>query len=159
MYSVFKRICLTKKASVGQMWGFPTGDAFAGAQKEFHKASKYFTWHAAPGIQADAFLRDWNDLGDRQAGRALLWVFPPFHLLGEAIRKVMTSRLDTILITPSWYGPWEALLHYLPIWDMIDVPYKPGMYLLGSRLPPIMHESPPCYSLRAYRVVYGTDKL
>jgi hypothetical protein len=157
-YGVFKQICLTRHANSGKIWNFPTGDAFAGAHKDFHKADRYFTWHSAPGVLADALVRDWNSLGSPAAGRALVWAFPPFHLLGESIRKIMDSKLDTILVTPAWYGPWESLLSLLPIQDKIDVPYKPGMYLLGSRLPPIMHTSPPRYSLKAYLIVYGTDK-
>lgn len=158
-YEVFKRICLNKKDQGGQGWGFPTGDAFAGAHKEFHKASRYFTWHAAPGVLADGLLWHWKHLGDAVASRALIWVFPPFHLLGEAIRKLMESQMDAILVTPAWYGPWESLLHMLPIWDKLEVPYTPGMFMLGSRLPQIMHTSPPCYNLRAFRVVYGTDRI
>lgn len=42
-----------------------------------------------------------------------------------------------ILIAHVWYGPWESLLHMLPIWDQMKVKYRPGRYVLGSRLPQV----------------------
>jgi hypothetical protein len=55
---VFKSICLFKHPARGRIWGFPTGNASAGAQKGFHKASRYFITFAAPRALADAFVRD-----------------------------------------------------------------------------------------------------
>jgi hypothetical protein len=100
-------------------------------------------------------------LGDSSAGRALVWAVPPFHPSGEEIRKFLEAKMDTILIALAWYGSWESglpsisLLHMLPSWDQMEVNYRPGMYVLGSRLPQVMHTHPPCYNPRAYRVVYG----
>ena len=69
-------------------WGFPTGDVFAGAAKGFHKASRYFTMAYTPNtLGVNALLQDWNQLGNSQ-GRVLLWVFLPFQLNGDTIRKL-----------------------------------------------------------------------
>jgi hypothetical protein len=40
-YGVFKQICLTRQANSGKIWNFPTGDAFAGAHKDFHKPDRF----------------------------------------------------------------------------------------------------------------------
>jgi hypothetical protein len=39
-YKIFKSICLFKRPAEGRIWGFPTGDAFAGTPDGFHKASR-----------------------------------------------------------------------------------------------------------------------
>ena len=137
-----------------KQWGFPTGDVYAGAAKDFHKAAKYFTMAYTPKTWGvDALLQDWHRLGNSE-GRVLLWVFPPFQLIGNTINKLAQQRLDAILILPAWVCWWTPLLSTLgssrPA--MQELHYHRSMYVLGSRLPLGMRV---WYSLRAYRVLWA----
>ena len=136
-----------------KQWDFPMGDVYAGAAKDFHKASRYFTMAYTPRtLGVNALLQDWNRLGNSQ-GRVLLWVFPPFQLIGDTIRKLAQQRLDAILILPAWVCWLTPMLSTLgsstPAVQRLN--YHNSMYILGSRLPRGMRV---WYSLNAYRVLW-----
>ena len=101
----------------------------------------------------NGLLQDWNELGNSQ-GRVLLWVFPPFQLIGDTIKKVAQQRLDTILILPAWVCWWTPMVSTLgsskPTVQKLN--YHKSMYDLGSRLPPGMRVQ---YSLNAYGVLWN----
>ena len=141
----FYRLC--------KQWGFPTGDVYAGAAKAFHKASRYFTMAYTPNtLGVNALLQDWSQLGNSQ-GKVLLWVFPPFHLIGDTIKKLAQQRLDAILILPAWVCWWTPVVSTLGSSKSAvqRLNYHKSMYVLGSRLPPGMRV---WYSLDAYKVVW-----
>ena len=136
-----------------KQWGFPTGDVYAGAAKDFHKAAKYFTMAYTPKtLGVNALLQDWHKLGNSH-GRVLLWVFPPFQLIGDTLKKLAQQRLDAILILPAWVCWWTPIVSTLgsskPSMQRLN--YHSSMYVLGSRLPPGMRV---WYSLKAYRVLW-----
>ena len=145
--TIFERLC--------KRWGFPTADVFAGQSRRFHKHNKFFTAYFTPDtLGVDAMLQDWTKLHDSR-GRLQLWVFPPFSLAGQVIKKLLMHRTDAILLLPAWVCYWTAMLSSLPIQDECFLPYYKEMYVLGSRLPPSMQQSGcPC-PLRAYWVKFS----
>ena len=139
---------------LGRRWGFPTADIFAGETHKFHKHSKYYTLHYTPKTSGvDAMLQDWSGLTN-SAGRMLLWVFPPFHLVGAVIRKLLLHQTNAILLVPAWTCYWTAILHELPIVDSCNLPFYRGMYIMGSRLPVSMQQMGCPYTLKAYKVQF-----
>ena len=142
----FLRVC--------KLWGFPTGDVFAGAAHGFYKASRYFTLYYTPKtLVVNAMHQDWHRLGN-STGRLLLWIFPPFQLIGPAIKELLACRLDAILLLPAWTGYWTAMLDKLPIKDSRALPYHRGMFVVGSRMPSNMQRSRLRCSLLAYKVAF-----
>ena len=139
---------------LGRRWGFPTADVFAGEAHRFHKHSKYYTLHYTPKTSGvDAMLQDWSKLANT-AGRLLLWVFPPFQLVGAVIRKLLLHKASAILLVPAWTCYWTATLQELPIVDSCKLPFYKGMYVMGSRLPVSMQQIGCPYTLMAYRVQF-----
>ena len=45
----------------------------------------------------------------------LLWVFPPFELVGQVIGELVLEQTDAILIVPRFRRYWQVLLYSLPI--------------------------------------------
>ena len=143
---VFVQLC--------QKWGFPTADVFAGQSKRFHKHKRFYTAYFTPGTSGvDAMLQDWTSLTNSQ-GKLQLWVFPPFYLAGQVIRKLLLHRTNAIMLLPARVCYWTAMLSSLPIRDECYLPYYSGMYILGSRLPPSMQQSGCPFSLKAYCVKF-----
>ncbi len=139
---------------LGRRWGFPTADVFAGAAQKFHKHNTHFTMYYAPSTSGvNGMLQDWNLLKNSR-GRLLLWVFPPFHLIGAVIRKSLRYKVDATLVLPAWVGSWTAMLQTLPIRGVQDLPYHRYLFTSGSRQPASMQQSGCPYSLKAYRIVY-----
>lgn len=76
-YTVFEQL--------GRRWGFSTADVFAGAAQKFHKHKIYFTMYYTPNTsRVNGMLQDWSLLKN-STGRLLLWVFPPFQLIGAVL--------------------------------------------------------------------------
>ena len=144
--AIFEMLC--------RRWGFPTADIFAGQSRRFHKHKKFYSAYFTPDTAGvDAMLQDWTSMRDTR-GRLQLWVFPPFHLVGQVIRKILMHKTDAILLLPAWVCYWTAVLSSLPIKDECFLPYYKGMYILGSRLPPSMQQSGCPYALKAYWVKF-----
>jgi hypothetical protein len=152
-HHAFVRIC-QKVAPDGSTWGFPTCDAFAGAAKDFHKASRFFSLYYCPNTSGINGLRhSWKgpDICNSM-GRSLLWLFPPFKLIGQVLQKLLDEQVTAILILPAWLFFWQGMLQRLPIADQQRVNYHKGLFIFGSRLPKEMLAKPPRYRLAAYLV-------
>lgn len=151
----FMRIC-QKHTPEGTKWGFPTCDVFAGGAKDFHKASKYFTLYYCPRTAGINGLRHpWNGPAmSNSIGRTLLWLFPPFKLIGQVLMKLAHEQVDAILLLPAWTCYWHGMLQRLPIADQVQVDYHKNMFVLGSRLPTDMLSDPPRYRLTAYLIKF-----
>jgi len=120
----------TLTSSLTNQWGTPTGDAFAGIHTEFHKAAAFFTSTPAPlGLGCNALSQDWKVLGD------LVWVFPPVWLIEDAILRVAHFKCNSILVLPSFKRVEWHLLENLPIKSHQHIHPRPGMFLLGSKVP------------------------
>jgi hypothetical protein len=122
----------------GGIWGFPTGDCFAGTVDKFHHVRRYFTsYPAAEGMGADALVMPWSLL-DPIDGTPLLWVFPPRECLKEVIVKIAQGRKNCILVVCNRPAKWKTWLLHLPVKGETTVPPRKHMFVLGSRFPPHM---------------------
>lgn len=97
--------------------------------------------------------QDWRTLKNSE-GRVLLWIFPPFQLVAQTIRKLKECRVSATLLLPAWLCYWTPMLAELLIIASRMLDYHKGMYILGSRLPAAMPGKGCPYSLMAYRVCY-----
>ncbi len=84
----------------------------------------------------------------------LLWVFPPFELVGEVIGKIQLEQTDAILVVPKFRRYWQVLLNSLPIVAQHDVKYHNRLYSIGSRAPVNMKLNKPIIQLSAYRISF-----
>lgn len=117
-----------------------------------YKASRYFTLYYTPKtLSANALHQDWNELGNSN-GRLPLWIIPPFQLIGPTIKKLLSFRLNAIMLLPAWACYWTAVLDTLLITAKLVLSYHRGMYTIGSRVPDNMQRSGLRYSLIAYKV-------
>jgi hypothetical protein len=121
----------------GGMWGFCTGDCFAGAVPEFHHSPRFFTKYPAPAGQgADALLLPWSMLDPPQGGVPLLWVFPPRDLVRETIDKIALERKNCIFIIANMLPEWRGWVQHLPIVHERAIQHQRNMFEIGSRFPP-----------------------
>jgi hypothetical protein len=135
--SIYSQICKTCLLE-GGIWGFPTGDCFAGTVDKFHHVRRYFTrYPAAEGMGADALVMPWSLL-DPIDGTPLLWVFPPRECLKEVIVKIAQERKNCILVVCNRPAKWKTWLLHLPVKGETTVPPRKHMFVLGSRFPPHM---------------------
>lgn len=80
--AVFKRVCL--REINGVIWGWPTLDVFAGDAKNQHVMSRYYTLFQSPrALGANAMYQNWQHDACRRGLPGMLWVFPPFPLVGS----------------------------------------------------------------------------
>ena len=132
-------------------WGMPTLDVFAGAAIGQHKAARFYTKYCGPvsvginAMHADAPMH----------GHSLLWLFPPFHLIGAVISKLLHEQVNLILIVPHFLRYWAAMIQQLPVVDIVQLPYHAGLCKIGSRAPKSMQgKNKPRISLTAYLVQF-----
>ena len=81
---------------VTKEFGLPDIDLFA--SRSNHKCKKYVCWFPdKEAFTIDAFSINWCNLG-------LLYVFPPFSLLGKVLKKAVRDKCNNnmILIYPQW---------------------------------------------------------
>ena len=122
-------------ASGGVGWGFPTLDAFAGHASQQHVVSRQ-----------DARL---------QGKPGMVWVFPPFPLIGAVINKLPSDKVDAILVVPKFMQYWAAMLRQLPINAVQELSYHASLYTIGSRAPKqLQGVNKPIYILTAYLVKF-----
>ena len=70
-------------------WGWPTLDAFAGAANGQHTASRFYTLHYAPNcLGVNGLLQHWALDTQIQGRHSLVWLFPPFSLIGQVLNKL-----------------------------------------------------------------------
>lgn len=141
--SVYVDICRTQRPGGGS-WGFCTGDCFAGTVPEFHHSPRYFTRFPAPaGNGADALSLPWSILDPPRIHGVpnppvQLWVFPPRHLVRQAIDKIALERKDCIFVIANMDPTWRAWLQHLPIVHEMALQRRPGVLVPGSRMPKSM---------------------
>ena len=63
--------------------------------------------------------------------RPLLYIYPPFALVGAVVRKVADERPDCILILPRWPRWWQAALSRLPIREELQLPHCRDLLVPG----------------------------
>ena len=83
--------CLFKK--LVKKFGMPEVDLMA--SRANRQIDTYVSWHPQPGAKAiDAFSISWKE--------GLLYVFPPFSIIGQTISKIIQDDSDVILVVPDW---------------------------------------------------------
>ena len=153
--SAFRRIVL--RSFDGGTWGMPTLDCFAGGARGQHKADRYYTaYYTVDTCGVNAMLQHWAVDAQVPGRHALLWVFPPFHLIGSVIHKLLQERVDAILIVPKFIRHWTAMLAHLPVVDVYELSYHVGLYTIGSRAPVSMQKNLPRYPLTAYLLGFAS---
>ena len=150
----FVQICKTLDHT-GRPWGFPTCDVFAGGNDHEHHAKIYFTLFYCPGTAGiNGLQQSWQ--GRSPIGKpALSWMFPPFKLIGAALKRLTAERVDAILILPHKVKYWFPMLQQLPIVATREIPYHVGLLFSGSRLPEAMRTTSLVYRLKAYLVRFS----
>ena len=104
--TIFNQIC--------SIWGSPQIDLFA--SRLCHQLQCYVAWKPDPfACYIDAFSETWN---------LFSYIFPPFSLVGKAVRKVINDNIDAIVVAPRWpTKPWFTLLTRM---EHIIFPAGPG---------------------------------
>ncbi len=126
-------------------WGRPSLDPFATSIDGGHNASKFYSKYFEPGCSGiDGLRQPWD--------REFVWVFPPFQLVADSIKKVLEERVHCILIVPATVAYWSAMLAQLPVVDKIELSYHAGLYRLTSRVPKDWHKTAPRHPLTALHV-------
>ena len=84
----------------------------------------------------------------------LLWVFPPFEIVGEVIGKLQPEQTDAILVVPKFRRYWQVLLQSLPIVAQHELKYHNRLYSIGYRAPVNMRLNKPIIQFTAYRISF-----
>ncbi len=88
----------------------------------------------------------------------MLWVFPPFHLIGAVINKLLAEQTNAIVILPRFLRFWTAMLKQLPVFAVHELSYYDKLYTIGSRAPKNMQgqdKDKPIYLFTAYLVKFS----
>ena len=92
-----KRVCM--HVNEGFRWGFPTLDVFAGHASQQHVVSRYYTqYHAPQALAVNAMYQCWKQDARLHGNPGMVWVFPPFPLIGAVINKLLFEMVDAIFI-------------------------------------------------------------
>ena len=89
-----------------------------------HQVPKYFSWTLDPQVVGmDAFSVNWN--------KGLLYMFPPFSLIQNCLRKIIKDKATVLLITPVWQSrPWYPMLLNLLYNRPLLLPHNPQILKL-----------------------------
>ena len=121
---IFKKLC--------NIWGTPDIDLFASRINA--QLTNYVAWKPDPeALFIDAFTFSWQ--------RKFMYIFPPFSLIGDVVKKIFEDQAKALLIVPIWTTqPWFTPLLQM----MIDYPIMlPKSNLLRlPHLPQITHPMP-----------------
>lgn len=92
---VFGKIC--------QRFGQPSIDLFASRLN--HQVMPYCAWQPDPNaLLIDCFTTDWSQF-------KLNFAFPPFSVVGQALRKIRMDGAQAIVVVPHWTTqPWFTQL-------------------------------------------------
>jgi len=88
----------------------------------------------------------------------MLWVFPPFHLIGAVINKLLVEQTNAIVILPRFLRFWTAMLEQLPVFAIHELSYYSKLYTIGSGAPKYMQgqgKDKPIYLFTAYLVTFS----
>ena len=87
------KLCPQKFSRTTQIMGTPSVDCFASHRS--HQFLRYISWKLDPCcIAVDALKQKWTHM--------FPYVFFPFSLIREVIKKIQKDRVTMILITPTW---------------------------------------------------------
>ena len=122
--------------NIVEKWGKPDIDMFASRLNNQVKA--YCFWKPDPySAFVDAFTVDWKQF-------KLIYMFPPFSLLGSCIQKIRLEEANAVVVAPLWpTQPWFTRLMEMlvdqPILirrkkDMIFMPHKAATHSLQKTL-------------------------
>lgn len=100
----------------------------------------------------DGMYQNWARDAQVSNKQGVVWVFPPFHLIGPVLNKLVFEQVNAILILPSFMRYWVAMLHRFPVVAFHEMPYHANLYSIGSRAPASMQTNKPIYRLTAYLV-------
>lgn len=117
-------------------WGcnWPTLGPFAGAASGQHTAFRFYTWHYAPScLGVNGLLQHWAVNARLQASPGLVWLFPPFSLIGPVLNKLQLERVNAILILPKYMRVWVSVLQQLPVVQQRDLGFHKGLFSVGSK--------------------------
>lgn len=87
------------------------------------KCSRFISWLPDPRAQAvDAFSLDWENI--------YFYAFPPFILILRVLRKIITDRVEGVMVVPWPVQPWFPLFNRL----IINQPmrFEPDINMLSS---------------------------
>lgn len=118
----FKNLCM--------IWGTPCIDLFASRLN--YQTPNYVSWKPDPSaVAVDSFSVSW--------GSGLVYVFPPFAVLGKVMQKIKRDEAEAIVVVPLWTTqPWfSALLRLLT--DVIYLLPRPAVCLRSHA----QHQQPP----------------
>ena len=137
-----QHICLQQHLE--SHWGFPTLEVFAGGAKGQHHATRYYTLFDTPqALACNAMHQNWQRDARTPGSRGKLWVFPPFHLIGAVLNKLLVEQVNAIVILPRFLRFWTAMLKRLPIVREMPIEYYSKLYTVGSRAPRCMQGQGP----------------
>ncbi|KXZ41821.1 hypothetical protein GPECTOR_272g706 [Gonium pectorale] len=95
----------------------PTVDAFA--DERTAKLPCFYAAAWSPRAAAvDAFAQHWG------GAEQLLYLNPPFQLMGRVIRKIRAERANCVLIAPVWPRWWSVTLRSLPVKAQRRLPHS-----------------------------------
>ncbi len=151
----FDKIC-SLQLGHGQSWGVPTLDCFAGHAEGQHRVDRFYSKFYCPGaVAVSAMYQNWAVDACLLGRLPLLWVFPPFELVGQVIGKLLLEQTDAILIVPRFRRYWQVLLRSLPIIAQHELKYHNRLYSIGSRAPVNMKSNKPIIQFMAYRISFA----
>lgn len=108
----------------------PDVDLFASFAN--HKIEKFVTWKYCPQAwKIDAFSFTWKNLNP--------YIFPPFHLLGKILNKIIEDKVDkAIVVFPVWKSQsWFPLLLSMLISVPVRLPRHTDLMTDGERKHPL----------------------
>ena len=98
--------------------GKPDIDLFASYLN--YRLKPYCAWQPDPGaMHIDCLSLGWSDFN-------LLYIFPPFSLIGRILQKISTDNATAIIIVPDWpTQPWFTRLRQLLVRTPLEIPVTP----------------------------------
>ena len=117
-----------------------TLDVFAGGAKDQHHVSRFYSQYFTPAaLAASAMFQNWAKDACSHGRSGMLWVFPPFRLIGAVINKLLAEQTNAIVILPRFLRFWTAMLKQLPVFAVHELSYYDKLYTIGSRAPKNNH--------------------
>ena len=86
--------------------------------------------------------------------RCLVWLFPPFSLIGAALNKLRLEQVNAILIVPKYMRYWVSLLQQLPVVARHELVFHKGLFNVGSKAPVQWKQTLPRTPLVAYLIKF-----
>ena len=119
------KLLSTVYQAITRVMGVPEVDLFADRTNFQHPI--YMSWKPDPqAIHTDAFTVKWH-------GRGLLYLFPPFCMIGKCLAKIQAEQVTAIMITPTWQAQtFYPRLLQMSVEDPILLPQMDNL-LLGPR--------------------------